>query len=222
MYTLNNTVQTLGASLSNVIVKIASFLPSVVMALVLVLVGWIFGGILGRAAAHLVSLLKVDAALQKAGLSEMINGVKFSVSRSVGGIIKWTIIVAFLMAATQLVQLEAFAGLLWIIISYIPNVLVAALILISSFLLADFVSKLVSGGAKAAGVSHGMAAISSRYAIIIVGILAALSQLKIAGGFMDILFTGVVAALSLALGLAFGLGGRDAAARAIEKMEKSI
>ena len=222
MYTINNAIQTLGESLANVTIKIVSFLPSLVVAIVLVLCGWFFGKVLGRAAAHLIALLRIDKALEKAGLIEMINGVKFSVSSFAEALIKWAIITSFLMAATQVVGLDSFAGLLWIIISYIPNVLVAALILVSSFLLADFVAKMVTGSAKAAGISHGMAGLAARYSIVIVGILAALSQLKIAGGFMDILFAGIVASLSLAIGLSFGLGGKDAASRAIERIEKSI
>ena len=68
----------------------------------------------------------------------------------------------------------------------------------------------------------GAAGAIAHYSILVVGVLAALAQLRIATGFMEILFTGVVASISLALGLAFGLGGRDAAARAIERMEDRI
>ena len=222
MYTITNTTQALGASLTDVIIKVINFLPSILIAILLVILGWVCGGILGRATAHLVSLLKIDQALQAAGITEVVNGVKFSVGKSLGAVVKWGLVIAFLMTATQVVHLDSFAGLLWVIISYIPNVIVAAMILISAILLADFVSKLVAGSAKAAGVSHHMASLGAKYTIVIVGVLAALSQLKIAGGFMSILFAGIVAALSIALGLAFGLGGRDAAARAIEKIEKSM
>lgn len=222
MYTITNTAQTLGNSLSDVIVRVVGILPNVVMAILMLVIGFIVAGILGRAAAHLISLLKIDNALQAAGLNKMLNGVKFSVASFLGSVIKWMILIGFLVAATNIVHLDSFAGILWVMLSYIPNVIVAALILVASFLLGDFVSKLVSGSAKAAGVNSGVAGVAARYAVITVGILAALSQLKIAGGFMDILFAGIVASLSLALGLAFGLGGRDAAARAIERAEKSM
>ncbi len=219
MNTLQNTANVLGGSLTNVIVGLVNFLPNLLIAAVIAIVGWVCGGILGRAVSHLVSMLKIDSALKSAGLSQMLNGVNFSVAKLLGGIIKWGIIVAFLMAATQQVGLDAFAGFLWIIVGYIPNVVVAAMILIASFLLADFVAKAVSSSAKAAGMSAGVAGAISRYAIIVVGALAALSQLKIASGFTEILFTGLVASVSLALGLAFGLGGRDAAAKMLNKME---
>jgi hypothetical protein len=219
MNTLQNSADILGASLTNVILGIINFLPNLVIAIVFALLGWLFGGILGRAVTHLVTVLKVDSALKKAGLNQMLNGVNFSLAKTLGGIVKWGLIIAFLMAATQQVGLDAFAGFLWVILGYIPNVIVAAMILVSTFLLADFVSKIVSSSAQAAGMHGGIAGAISRYAIVSVGILAALAQLKIASGFMEILFTGIIASLSLALGLAFGLGGKDAASKMLSKME---
>lgn len=224
MNTLNYTLTNLGGSLTSVWHSVITFLPNVIIALVLLLAGWILGGILGRAVMHLVSLLRIDSALQKAGLDNLFNGMhkKVSVARAIGALVRWTIIIAFVIAATEQVGLYAFSGFLYAILSYIPDVLVAGLILIATFLLGNFVGGLVDGSAKVAGVSSGVAGIVARYAIIIVGILAALAQLQIAAGFMQILFTGLVAAISLALGLAFGLGGRDAASRAIEKMKDNV
>ncbi len=219
METLTNISNLVGESLAGVLIKVINFLPNLIIALILIVLGWLFGGILGRAVSHLVHVLKIDSALNKAGLSQMLNGVNFSMAKVLGGLIKWVVILSFLMAATQQVGLDTFAAFFWYIIEYIPNVIVAVMILIASFLLADFVAKIVSGSARAAGVNGRVAGGISRYTIIIVGVLAGLTQLNIASGFMQILFTGLVAALSLALGLAFGLGGRDAAAKALNKLE---
>jgi hypothetical protein len=102
---------------------------------------------------------------------------------------------------------------------YIPQVIIAAVILVIAMLLGDFVSRVVSHSVKATGMNGEVAAQMSKWAIIIVGgIFPALTQLRIAQGLVEVLFTGVVFAVSLALGLSFGLGGRDAAARAIEKI----
>ncbi len=223
MNTLDYTVANLGDALAGVVTQVIYFLPSLIIAIVLVIIGFVFGSILGRAVSHLVSILKIDRALDKAGLSKVMHGnMRITVSDILGGLVKWSVIISFLMAATQQLGMDAFAGFLWEILAYIPNVIVAALILVSTFLLADFVGKLVEGSAGAAGMKGGAAGAVAHYAILIVGVLAALAQLKIATGFMEILFTGLVAAISLALGLAFGLGGRDAAGRAIEKVEHRI
>jgi ABC-type nickel/cobalt efflux system permease component RcnA len=89
-----------------------------------------------------------------------------------------------------------------------------------SILVGDFVARLVSHSTKATGIKGEFAAKVARWSIIIVGgVFPALTQLRIAQGLVEVLFTGVVFALALSIGLAFGLGGRDAAARAIEKMK---
>jgi Conserved TM helix len=219
MNTLTNISNLVGESLAGVLIKVINFLPNLIIAIILIILGWLFGGILGRAAAHLVHVLKIDTALSKAGLSQLLNGVNFSFAKVLGGLIKWIVILSFLMAATQQLGLDTFSAFFWYIIEYIPNVIVAVMILIASFLLADFVAKIVSGSARAADLNGRVAGGIARYSIIIVGVLAGLTQLNIASGFMQILFTGLVAALSLALGLSFGLGGRDAAAKALNKLE---
>jgi ABC-type spermidine/putrescine transport system permease subunit II len=132
------------------------------------------------------------------------------------------VILAFVLSASQVLGLYAFSSFLLFILGYIPTILVAALILVVTFLLADFVARLVSGSAKAANMPSGVASLVARYSIIVAGVISALAQLNIAAaGLLEIFFGGIVAALALALGLAFGLGGRDAAARCIEKMEDS-
>ena len=218
MNIFENTTNLLGYSLANMLTGIINFLPSLLIALLLVILGFLFGGILGRAVSHLISILKIDQALKKVGF----NNPNIKVAHILGLLTKWTVIISFVMTATEVLGLTQFTNFLQLILSYIPNVLVAALILVSTFLLADFVAKLVSHSASAAGVKGEMAGVVSKYAIVVVGVLAALAQLHIATGFMEILFTGVVASISLALGLAFGLGGRDAAARAVEKLENTL
>jgi hypothetical protein len=105
----------------------------------------------------------------------------------------------------------------------LPQVIVAVLILLVSVVIADAVSKVVVGSAKAAGVrSANFLGTVTRWAIWIFAILAALVQLQIAVSFIQTLFTGVIVALSLAFGLAFGLGGQDAAAKWIEKTRSEI
>lgn len=224
MNTLQTTVTNLGDTLAGVILNIVSFLPSILIALLLVVLGWVIGGILGRAVAHLVSMLKVDSALQKAGIASFYSsvGTKVSVARALGGLVKWAIIIAFVIAATEQVGLHAFSNFLYAILSYIPNVFVAGLILIATFLLADFMWHFFAGSSQAVGVRNTMAAGVAKYAIIVVGVVTALAQLKIATGFMEMLFAGLVGSVALALGLAFGLGGREAAARAIEKIEQNF
>lgn len=216
-----NPVDILGQALVDTGMTLISFLPSVIIAIVIFALGWAFGTVLGQAVNHLISVLRVDRALHQAGFDRLSEraGIRVSLAGFFGGIVKWLVVVAFTIASAEILGLSQVTQLLRDILVYIPQVIIAAVILVISMLLGDFVSRLVSHSVKATGMNGELAAQMSKWAIIIVGgVFPALTQLRIAQGLVEVLFTGVVFAVSLALGLSFGLGGRDAAARAIEKM----
>ncbi len=224
MNTLQTIWNTLSDALMRVMTDVVSYTPIILIAVVLVIIGFVLGNILGRAVAHFITILRIDRALSTAGLKALTeqSGVHFSVAKTVGALVRWAVILAFVLSASQVLGLYAFSSFLLFILGYIPTILVAALILVVTFLLADFVARLVSGSAKAANMPSSVASLVARYSIIVAGVISALAQLNIAAaGLLEIFFGGIVAALALALGLAFGLGGRDAAARCIEKMEDS-
>lgn len=218
---MQDLVRNVGSGLADVLVNIVSFVPSLIVAVLLLVLGFVFGGILGRAIMHLCNALKLDPLLEKLGVKSITDraGVKLSVGKFFGFIIKWIIVIVFTMAATEKLGLRPFTVFLNGILSYVPSILAAALILVASVALAEFVHKLVDGSVRAAGMKASFAGSFAKYAIMTVGVIAALSALNIAASFMEILFTGLVAAISLALGLSFGLGGRDAAARAIDRVQ---
>jgi hypothetical protein len=212
----------LGQALVDTGMTLISFLPNVIIAIVIFGLGWAFGTVLGRAVHHLISVLRIDNALHKAGFDTLSEraGIHVSVAGFLGGTVKWLVIVAFTIASAEILGLSQVTQLLRDILIYIPQVIIAAIILVISMLLGDFVSRLVSHSARATGVRGEFAAQMSKWAIVIVGgVFPALTQLRIAQGLVEVLFTGVVFAASLAIGLSFGLGGRDAAARAIEKIK---
>jgi len=138
--------------------------------------------------------------------------------------VRWFFIIVFLVAAIDVLGLEQVnAFLREVVLLYLPNVIVAALILVVAAFIADVMKRIVVSSAKAAEVpSPGLLGGITKWAIWVFAILAALYQLGIAGVFAQTLFTGFVAMLAIAGGLAFGLGGRDAAARYIEKLKRDI
>ncbi len=219
-----NPVDILGQALVDTGMTLIAFLPNVVIAVIIFALGWAFGSILGRAVAHLVSVLRIDNALHKAGFDKLSEraGVHVSLAGFLGGIIKWLVVVAFTIASAEILGLTQVTQLLRDILVYIPQVLIAAIVLVIAMLVGDFVARLVDHSTRGIGMRGHFAAQVAKWSIIIVGgIFPALTQLRIAQGLVEVLFTGVVFALSLALGLAFGLGGRDAAAKAIEKMKQN-
>ena len=219
---LQASISVLGQALYETGATILSFLPNVIIASIIFACGWGFGSVLGRAIEHLVSVLRIDRALHRAGFDRLSEqaGIHLSVARFFGGIVKWGVIVAFTLASAEILGLSQVTQLLRDVLVYIPQVIIAAIILVIAMLLGDFVSRMVRHSVKATGMKGDFAAQMAKWAIIIVGgVFPALTQLRIAQGLVEVLFTGVVFAVSLALGLSFGLGGRDAAAQAIEKIK---
>lgn len=219
---LLNPVDILGNALVDTSLTLAAFLPNVIIAVIIFALGWAFGSVLGRAVSHLVTVLRIDNALHKAGMDAVSEraGVKVSLAGFLGGVIKWLVIVAFTVASAEILGLTQVTQLLRDILMYIPQVIIASIVLVIAMLVGDFVARLVKHSVRATGMKGEFAAAVAKWSIIIVGgVFPALTQLRIASGLVEVLFTGVVFAISLALGLSFGLGGRDAAARAIEKMK---
>lgn len=218
-----NPLDVLGEALVNTSRTLMEFLPSVIISVIVFALGWTFGSILGKAVKHFISVLRIDSALHKAGLDTISDraGIKISIAGFLGTTVKWLIIVSFTIASSEILGLTQVTQLLRDILMYIPQVIIAALVLVISALIGDFVARIISHSTKATGIQGEFASKVAKWSIIIVGgVFPALTQLRIAQGLVEVLFTGVVFALSLSLGLAFGLGGRDAAARAIEKIQQ--
>jgi small-conductance mechanosensitive channel len=205
---------------------VIAFVPKLIIALIIFIVGWVIAVVLGRIVAQIVRSLKVDRALQSLGAEEPLSkaGFRLDSGAFVGGLVRWFFIIIFLVAAVDVLGLNQVNEFLYgVVLLYLPNVIVAALILVVAALLADATKKVVAGSAKAADLpSAEFLGGVAKWAIWIFAILAALSHLGIAGVFAQTLFTGVVAMLAIAGGLAFGLGGKDAAARYIERLRKDI
>ncbi len=212
--------QVLTLSLQNLWVSFIYFLPSFLGAVIIFIIGWVIADVIGKAIKQVFDALKVDRLFASAGAEEVLSraGFKLSVGGFLGWIVKWFIIIVFLMASLEILGLpQVNTFLREVVLSYIPQVVISALILLAASVISEFAARVISGAAKAAQVkSAGMLGSITKYAIWTFALIIALAQLGIAEDFMHILFTALVAGLALAFGLAFGLGGRDAAARAIE------
>lgn len=205
---------------------VVTLVPNLVVAIVIFAIGWIVGSVLGRVVAQIIKSLKVDNALRSAGLEDVFSraGFDLDAGRFVGGLVKWFIIIVFLVASLDVLKLtQVNVFLQEVVLLYLPQVIVAVLILLVAAVIAEVMQSVVAGGAKAVGM-HPANFLGSvtKWAIWIFAVLAALNQLGVATAFVQTLFTGVVVALSLAIGLSFGLGGQEAAARYIEKMKDEI
>jgi len=217
----------LTASLQNVWLGVANFIPTFLAAVIIAIIGWIVGAIFFRFVYELVRLARVDNALRAAGVERFVEkaGFKLNAGYFLGKLVEWFVVIVFLVAALGILpgmsQVTAF--LKDVVLGYLPQVIVAVLIVLVATIVADAMQRVVSGTAKAANIkSANFAGKIAKWAIWIFAILAAIMQLGIAVSFINTLFTGIIIAISLALGLAFGLGGQDAAAKYIERVRNDI
>jgi small-conductance mechanosensitive channel len=205
---------------------VADFLPKLILAIVVFIIGWIIAVTLGKLVSQIIGFFKVDKALQKTGIEEPLarGGLRLNAGAFLGGLVKWFFLVVFLVATMDILGLnQVNAFLRDVVLLYLPNVIVAALILMAAAIVAEALNRIVVSSARAAKLAsaHLLGGVT-KWAIWLFAILAALYQLGIAGAFVQTLFTGFVAMMAIAGGLAFGLGGKDAASRALEKLRRDI
>ncbi|MEN9649056.1 MAG: hypothetical protein RL094_23 [Candidatus Parcubacteria bacterium] len=196
------------------------------VALIIFAVGWVVGSFIGKLVAKAIRAIKVDTALREAGVESTLQkgGIALDSGAFVGSLVKWFIVAVFLLAALQMLGLTQVTLFLQVVVvNYLPRVIIAVIILLVAVVIADVVKRVVSASSAAAGVTSGNAVgLIAKWAILVFAVLAALDQLQVAPTLIQTLALGIVISLSLAFGLAFGLGGRDAAARAIERIENQI
>jgi len=223
---IQNSVQVLQQSFYNLLWGVSNFIPNLLFAIIIFLIGWFIGSLLGRVVAEAIKALQVDQGLRMAGFGDVMHraGYQLNTGAFIGALVKWFVIIVFLMAALQMLGLSIVTYFLQqIIVQFLPQVIVAVFILLVAAIVAEVAQGVVAGAARAAGIrSAGFAGTAAKWAIWSFAVIAALSQLGIATAYFQTLFTGLVVALSLAFGLAFGLGGQEAAARFIEKTRDQI
>lgn len=203
-----------------------NFIPQLILAVVIFVVGWFIAVLIGRVVAQAIKAIKVDHALRSAGVDEIVTraGYRLDSGEFIGALIKWFLIIVVLWAALTVMGLTGVTSFIQLaLLPLLGRVIVAAFIIVIAAVVAEVTQGVVTGAARAAGiVSAGVAGTVARWAIWVFAILAALDQLQIAPGVTQVLSTGIVVALALAFGLAFGLGGQEAAARAIEKARSGM
>jgi len=222
----NTWADVLSQSFQNLSYGLVAFIPNLIVAIVIFIVGWLVGVGLGRVVAQIVNALRVDQALRATGLERVLSraGFEMSSGKFLGFLVKWFFIVVFLVASLDVLHLTVVNLFISdVVLGYLPQVVVAVLILLVAAVVAEAVERLVTGSAKAASIrAAGFLGKVARYAIWVFALLAALAQLNVATAFMQTLFMGIVIAVSLAIGLAFGLGGQKAAERYIDNLSSQI
>jgi hypothetical protein len=203
--------------------QVLSFLPSLIGALIVIILGLIISSGLRALIERIIGALKIDSLLKKIGLSPFFEraGLTINSGKFFGLLVYWFLVIVFVLAATDILGLFGVSMFLRDVLSYIPNIIVAVLIMLASVILANFLKSLVKASVSSAKLrgSKFLGALSW-WTIVIFGFLTALIQLGIATTILNTLITGLIAMLALAGGLAFGLGGKDYAAYLLEKLRR--
>lgn len=203
--------------------EIAVALPQIIGALLILLIGWIIARIIKRLSVKGLKLVRFNYLTEKSGIEKFLEkgGVRVSSIDLIGTLIYWIIMLVVILATLNSLQLTAASTLFNQIMLYIPNIIVAILILVIGIYFARLVSQVLVTSLKNMGEKTAtMIGNLANYAIIVFTVFIILGQLNIAGSIVNNAFIILFGALCLALGLAFGLGGKDWAARVIDKYLK--
>lgn len=222
---VQNWADVINFTLQNLWAGFVLFLPNFLGAIVILVFGLVIAAGVGKLVEKLVDALKFDRLLEQLGLGKIFEraDLRLDSGHFVGVLVQWFFVVVTLLAVSDVLKLEAFSEFLQQVLLYVPNIIIAVLIMLAGVVTAAFLSRLIRASVLAARLhsAHFLGALT-KWSVLVFAFLAALSQLGIAGALVNTLIMGFVAMLALAGGLAFGLGGRDVATAWLEKLKSEV
>lgn len=213
------TLDKIGDALGDVLYAIFAALPRLIAFGLILLVGWIVASILGKVVGGLLRAIKFNDLAQRAGITSFVQnmGVKSDPASVIGAIVMWFVRLLALVIAFDALGLPAVSQIIQQFLLWLPNLVVAIVILVIAGLVANAVGDLVRGATATAGFNNpSLLATITRAAIWGFAIIIAVNQIGVAATLVNTLFMGLVGALALAIGLAFGLGGRETAGEIVQ------
>jgi uncharacterized membrane protein len=200
-------------------------LPKILGGLIVFLVGWMFAAAVGKVVTEILNRLKFNEIFERTGWGEAFRraDLRVNLSEFFGAIIKWTLVFVSLLMVVQILGFVEFAVFLTGVLNFLPNLIVAILIFMVAVVLADIFQKVTVASVEKANVGYAkVAGLLVRVAIMVFAWLAIFIQLGIAKEMILILFQGIVAFFVIALGLSFGLGGKEVAADILRELKEKL
>ncbi len=225
---MENVGTTIVAVITGALVQVGNYLPQFIGGLVILLVGVIASSILKSLISGVFNWLRIEENVQK--LISWFEELRFDKGRGVrvwtdilSELVRWTILILFLIPAVEAMGLPQVSGVLNQFLLYLPNVFVAVVVGFVGLVAANLVSDIVKRVSVNLGSdSASLLATIARSAVVFFTVLIILNQLGVGSDLIRILFTGIVAMLALAGGIAFGLGGQTTAKRVLDDLEKKV
>lgn len=222
---MNQVSTAITNAVSDSLRAIANYLPHLIAAIIIFLIGVLVAVIIRNLVVRLLNAVNLEKALANTGIPEALKKTdsSLSVTQLVGELLRWTVILIFLVPAVQQLGLSSLSDIINAILRYIPNVIIAVIIVVVGLVVARVARDFVVAGASSLGTETARTVgLIARWAIVIFSLLAALTELGVAPDLIRILFTGFVAMVAIAGGLAFGLGGRDTAESMLKRIRDEL
>lgn len=221
MNALNSWDTIIAASIQNLWIRFITILPSVLGAIIVLIFGFLAASVLESFVRRGLRMTGIDTLMHEHPLSDILKGsqIFFTPSIAVGWLVKWFFILVTLIAVANSLGWSQINDFLSSIAFYIPNVLIAIVILVAGLTIGRFIGnfmRIALGSSALTKIQAGFLASLAQSAVTVFAVMASLVQLRIATSLIQILFSGIVFSLSIAFGLAFGLGGRDKATALLE------
>lgn len=217
--TVQNWGQAVQSSVATGLAILLAGIPKIIGFLVILIIGWIIASLIAKAVQALLHAVKFNDLANRAGIAGFVRdmGINTDSSGVMADIVKWFIRLIVLVAAFDALGLPQVSALLNRLLLWIPNLVVALVVLVIGGLLARALGELVRGAAAEAGIgSPNVLGTIAKIAVWGFAFMVAINQIGIASTLINTLFMGFVGALALAFGLAFGLGGRETAGQIVQ------
>ncbi len=211
-------------SLNQFWLQLVNFVPKLLAVVVILFFGWLIAKLARSAVKRILELTNFDQFAQKSGLEAFMNSgnMQLTLSGIISQVIYWLVIILFVITGANALELSAVADLLQQLATYLPHIIVAILVVVFGTLLARFVNRLVFAWLHGIRFERALAvSTSAEYGIQLLAIFVALEQLGIGMQLIYSLFVIVFGAVFLALAIAFGLGGKEWAAKVIDNLQKN-
>ncbi|HYI23377.1 MAG TPA: hypothetical protein VEX62_12180 [Candidatus Limnocylindrales bacterium] len=210
-----NLGDTLVAAFNEVVNDLVTALPAIIGALIILLIGYIVAKVVSGIVRRVVDRAGADRAFAQRGADVYGNSATaIKPSTAAASVVFWIIMLVFIIAAANFLGWPQVSQLINDFLAWLPNLIVAVIILIAAPVVGRIVRRAIEGGSSQLGMGNGqMLGRVAEIAVIAFAVLIAVNQVGIATDLVNILFIGVVAALAIAIGLSFGLGGREVAAQ---------
>ena len=216
--------EALRASLAGALGTFLSAVPRIIAFAIVLAAGWLIAALIARGTIAVLRAIRFNDLARRSGLAGFVQnmGVRQDATGVIASVAKWFVRLMTLVVAFDTLGLPAVSGVLQQLLLWLPNLVVGLVALVIGGLAANALSRIVRGSAVGAGLSNpDVLAAATRIAVWTFAVVVAVSQLGVATALINTLVVGVVGAVALAVGLAFGLGGRDRAADLLDRFERS-